>query len=49
MLPIGNDILNAQKTIRHNGNKIKVSQSIDDSEVDSHADTGEYGNNQGYY
>lgn len=39
------DIEKAQNTIRHNGNKIKISQSINDEEVEVHADTGEYSSN----
>lgn len=39
------DVEKTQKAIKHNGNKIKISLSTNDSEVEVHDDTGEYGSN----
>jgi hypothetical protein len=42
VLPANNDIVNAQKSVRHTGNRLVVSESIEDTIQAREKDTGAY-------
>lgn len=46
VLPASGDIVTYQKTIRHTGNRIVVSESIEDTVQSRELDTGSYDEHQ---